>query len=58
MTFDPTTLPFFPPAYKQEFGPGTGGVITHDDVPVDPTCVALAERDPAAVYADPGSPET
>ena len=56
-TFDPTTLPFFPPQYKADFGPGTGGVITHDDVPAVPQCVALAKRGPGAVYADPGDPE-
>ena len=35
-TFDPTTLPGFPPAYRRYFGPGTGGFITHDDVPGRP----------------------
>ncbi len=50
-TFDPTSLPGFPPGYGRYFGPGTGGVITHDDVPVDPQCAALATRDPGAIYA-------
>ncbi len=50
-TFDPTSLPGFPPGYGRYFGPGTGGVITHDDIPVDPQCAALAKRDPAAIYA-------
>jgi hypothetical protein len=50
-TFDPTSLPGFPPGYGQYFGPGTGGFITHDDVPADPTCVAKAKADPAGVYA-------
>jgi hypothetical protein len=50
-TFDPTALPGFPPSYGRYFGPGTGGVITHDDVPVDPRCVALAKSQPAAIYA-------
>jgi hypothetical protein len=49
-TFDPTSLPGFPPGYGQDFGPGTGGFITHDDVPADPQCVAIASRDPGAVY--------
>lgn len=50
-TFDPTALPGFPPGYGQYFGPGTGGVITHDDIPVDPHCAAIANGDPGAVYA-------
>jgi hypothetical protein len=50
-TFDPTEIPGFPPADGQYFGPGTGGMITHDDIPVDPECAALAAKDPAAVYA-------
>jgi hypothetical protein len=45
-TFDPTELPGFPPQYGQYFGPGTGGAITHDQIPVDPQCVALAKRTP------------
>jgi hypothetical protein len=48
-TFDPTQIPGFPPADGQYFGPGTGGVITHDDVPVDPQCAALAAEQ--QVYA-------
>ena len=43
-TFDPTAVPGFPPQYGQYFGPGTGGVITHNSVPVDPHCVALAKQ--------------
>src|SRR5581483_2715597 len=50
-TFDPTSLPGFPPGYGRYFGPGTGGVITHDDIPVDPGCAALANSNPSAVYA-------
>jgi hypothetical protein len=41
-TFDPTSLPGFPPGYGQDFGPGTGGFITHNDVPADPQCAAPA----------------
>jgi hypothetical protein len=52
-TFDPTMLPGFPPQYGQYFGPGTGGMITHDSVPVDPQCVALAQQHPGGVYAQP-----
>jgi hypothetical protein len=37
-------LPGFPPQWDPYFGPGTGGVITHDDVPADPSCEAQASR--------------
>jgi len=43
-TFDPSQIPGFPPQDGQYFGPGTGGFITHNDVPVDPSCVALAKK--------------
>jgi hypothetical protein len=52
-TFDPRTLPGFPPQWDPYFGPGTGGVISHDDVPVDPSCVATANNPPSPVYASP-----
>lgn len=56
-TFDPSQLPGFPPAYGPYFGPGTGGVITHDDVPVDPNCVALAKQKGNKLYsATPNAP--
>lgn len=54
-TFDPRSLPGFPPQYDQYYGPGTGGFITHDDIPADPACVAQAQRSPGAVYANHGS---
>ena len=50
-TFDPAQLPGFPPAYGQYFGPGTGGMISHDQVPADPNCVAKAQSNPASIYA-------
>ncbi len=50
-TFDPTQIPGFPPAYGAYFGPGTGGFRTHDDIPTDPACVAMAQKDPRAIYA-------
>jgi hypothetical protein len=50
-TFDPTTLPGFPPGEGQYFGPGTGGMITHDDVPADPACGARAAQNPTSIYA-------
>jgi hypothetical protein len=54
-TFDPTSLPGFPPGYGRYFGPGTGGVITHHQIPVDPRCAALANSNPAAIYAAHGA---
>ncbi len=50
-TFDPASLPGFPPAYGQYFGPGTGGMITHDQVPADPSCAAQARANPSSIYA-------
>ncbi len=55
-TFDPTSLPGFPPQYGGYFGPGTGGFITHDDVPVDPQCVAQAAHTPGGVYPPSSGP--
>jgi hypothetical protein len=52
-TFDPRTLPGFPPQWDPYFGPGTGGVISHNDVPVDPTCVATADSPSVPVYGQP-----
>lgn len=49
-TFDPSSFPGFPPSDGQYFGPGTGGFITHDQVPADPTCVAIAKAHPG-IYA-------
>jgi hypothetical protein len=43
-TFDPTTLPGFPADYARFFGPGTGGMITHDQVQGDPSCAAKAAK--------------
>jgi hypothetical protein len=53
-TFDPTTIPGFPPDWARFFGPGTGGAITHNDIPTDPTCVAKAAQHPD-IYAS-GAP--
>ncbi|HTX32888.1 MAG TPA: hypothetical protein VMD09_16005 [Solirubrobacteraceae bacterium] len=55
-TFDPRDLPGFPAQYDQDFGPGTGGFITHNDVPADPSCVAQASQSPGSVYASQASP--
>jgi hypothetical protein len=54
-TFDPASLPGFPPQYGQDFGPGTGGFISHDGIPADPSCAAQAKGS-ASVYARSGRP--
>src|SRR5256714_6708923 len=41
-TSDPGSLPGIPPDQARFFGPGTGGFITHDEVPADPRCVERA----------------
>lgn len=43
-TFDPRRLPGFPHRYDRYFGPGRGGLITHNDVPADPGCAARTPR--------------
>ena len=50
-TGDPSTIPGFPPDYAKYFGPGTGGAITHDEIPADPTCMAKAAKN--SPYAQP-----
>jgi hypothetical protein len=50
-TFDPSTIPGLPAQYAEHFGPGTGGFITHNEVPADPNCVAQATKKPP--YAPP-----
>ena len=52
-TGDPTTLPGIPESYAQFMGPGTGGVISHNSIPADPTCVARAQAHPEQIYTDP-----
>lgn len=42
-----------PPDFSRHFGPGTGGVITRNDVLADPDCVERARREPASIYAVP-----
>src|SRR3954467_15040022 len=57
---DPTPLAGFPGEWAPFFGYGTGGVITHDDVPADPRCAERARREGARIYArrsgSPGPP--
>jgi hypothetical protein len=55
-TFDPRTLPGFPPQYDQYYGPGRGGLISHNAVPVDPSCAKRANTAPATIYAPPSAP--
>lgn len=55
-TMDPRQLPGFPPDWGPYFGPGTGGFITHDDVPAEPSCAAQAAQHPSQVYAPSGPP--
>lgn len=50
-TGDPSTIPGMPAEYAQHFGPGTGGVISHDQVDADPGCVAKAAA--KSPYAPP-----
>ncbi len=50
-TFDPASLPGFPSQYGRYFGPGTGGFISHNAVPVDPACVAKAKANPGKIYS-------
>src|SRR4051795_5596619 len=53
---DPTTVPGFPAGYAKYFGYGTGGVITHDDVPADPRCAERAKREGSRIYSSSTSP--
>jgi hypothetical protein len=40
-----------PQDFARYFGPGTGGAITRDDVPADPSCVARAAAQHDTIYA-------
>ena len=42
-TFDPRTLPGFPPQYDRYFGPGRGGFRTHNEFRADPACKPKAQ---------------
>jgi hypothetical protein len=48
-TGDPSAMPGMPQEDARYFGPGTGGFITHDEVPADPSCAARAGQ--GGVYA-------
>jgi hypothetical protein len=52
-TFDPAQIPGIPAEYSRYLGPGTGGVITRNDIPADPGCVERAADASRPVYAAP-----
>src|SRR5207244_4382288 len=47
---DASAFPGMPADYAKYFGPGTGGMITRNDVPASPDCVAKARANPS-IYA-------
>lgn len=57
-TYDPSQIPGVPVEFSRHFGPGTGGVITRNDVPADPGCIERANDASRPVYAGPPPGET
>jgi hypothetical protein len=57
-TGDPSQIPGIPQEYAQYMGPGTGGVIAHNDIPADPNCAARADADPQLIYSSFAPPPT
>ena len=57
-TYDPSQIPGVPEEFSRHFGPGTGGVITRNDIPADPGCVERANDASRPVYAAPPPGET
>jgi hypothetical protein len=55
-SYDPSMLPLLPLELKPFFGPGRGGVITHNNIPARPDCVARANASPASIYSSPPAP--
>ena len=53
---DPSQIPGVPPDVAKDFGNGTGGFITRNDVGTDPNCVARAKNEPDKIYAHPARP--
>jgi hypothetical protein len=53
-TQDPSRLPGMPQEYARYVGPGTGGMITRNQVEGDPACAARATKEPEKIY--PGTP--
>jgi hypothetical protein len=54
-TFDPSSLPGMPSEYARYFGPGTGGVITRNEVQADPSCIEKAKTQPPYAKPAPGA---
>ena len=54
-TGDPSQIPGMPPEYGRHMGPGTGGVITRNQVDADPECVARANAEPDRIYSRPAT---
>jgi hypothetical protein len=54
-TYDPSTFPGMPPEYGRFFGPGTGGMVSHNEIPVEQRCVDKARQNPG-IYRRPGGP--
>jgi hypothetical protein len=54
-TYDPGALPGMPPDWGRYFGPGTGGFITHNEVPADPRCAEQARERPPYARPSPGA---
>jgi len=52
-TYDPSQIPGVPAEYSRYFGPGTGGVITRNEIEADPGCVERAADASRPVYAAP-----
>ena len=50
-TADPSEFPGIPQDWARYLGPGTGGVITRDAIPADPTCMARAAQGPGVYSA-------
>ena len=51
---DPTLIPGFPSQYKPFFGDGRGGVRSEGQVPVDPGCIAKANKHSPYATSGPG----
>jgi hypothetical protein len=57
-TYDPSQIPGIPQDFAQYMGPGTGGVITHNEIPADSNCAARADADPQVIYSSYNPPPT
>lgn len=52
-TSDPSQIPGIPSEFSRHFGPGTGGVITRNEIDADPACIERAADPSRPVYAAP-----